>query len=280
MLLSDILKDYRCSRRGLSGGAPVIWISGLAKSGTTLVENIASCCGYVDANRSLFRNFYFKGNKKSGRVPESLFDSLPRDKASFLKSHTLYETYIDNMLSDGAVKVIVPVRDIRDALVSRMFHVLSDKNHWQHDLICKYVDRPEKMFMASISGMNPEQEIPQGEYFAKWIDSWANSKFRDRMVWYESYIANPEEYIRAVSTLMGQATIDANDVALKIRKQTSLIKKTTGSLWLRRFLFRGSSGTYRSGKIGSYSQYRSPESDEFFAQLGTRYKIYRKDIVH
>lgn len=273
MLISDLIKDLKSLKNPGQIGAPIVWISGLAKSGTTLVENVVSNCGYVDANRSLLRRFYYRGEDVIGRIPTDLFDKLPRSKGSFHKTHTFYEDYIKDILTDNSIRVVVPVRNIRDALVSRMFHILSDEKHWQHSLLIKEIDKPEKMFMESITTSHPEKEISQGEYFAQWVDSWSNSIYKDRMIWYESYLSDPQEYIKRVAELIDCKASDPVGIGQSINRNTRVMKRLTKNLWIRRMLFRGSSGTFRSGKSGSYLEYKSIESEEFFKDLEHRYII-------
>ena len=46
-------------------------------------------------------------------------------------------------------KIIITFRDIRDAMISRYYHILSDKNHWQHDIIKSQTF--EKGFIKSLT---------------------------------------------------------------------------------------------------------------------------------
>ena len=56
-------------------------------------------------------------------------------KFSYVKTHLKYDQNILKKFINERFKVIVVLRDIRDVMISRYFHVMSDNKNWQHDVI-------------------------------------------------------------------------------------------------------------------------------------------------
>ena len=130
---AELLNLYRDIKKDLSPSPNTfqnkVFINGLAKSGTSLFEHIVSELGYVDGSRSLLRSKYKCDRYDEGFICPELFDTFPLSKKTYIKTHALYNP--EFIYPDDFVKIIV-LRDIRDALVSRYYHIISDPKHWDY----------------------------------------------------------------------------------------------------------------------------------------------------
>ena len=55
-----------------------------------------------------------------------------KNKLSYLKTHTHFSQKYFNIAKKYNVKIIVSLRDLRDVLISQVYHIKSDKRHFQH----------------------------------------------------------------------------------------------------------------------------------------------------
>ena len=67
-------------------------------------------------------------------------------------------------------KIIISIRDIRDMMISRYFHIISQKCHWQHKSL---IDLPalEGFRLSCVERMNIESMRPI-DYYHYWISGW------------------------------------------------------------------------------------------------------------
>ena len=136
-LLKNSFSDFKKDKTKKKLIYNKIWCIGLPKSGTTLIENILEELPYVEMFTSIFRRwentnpqYIFDLN-----VPEKLFKDMPDEKNTYFKTHTRYSELTQNIIKNYDIKIILSLRDLRDMMISRYYHILSDKSHWQHLLI-------------------------------------------------------------------------------------------------------------------------------------------------
>ena len=89
---------------------------------------------YLRVDRSSFRYFSNKNNLKVSNFLE-YFDHFPKDKFSYVKTHLEYnKDLVENLKKKQFFNNNI-FRDLRDAMISRYYHILSDKNHWQYEIV-------------------------------------------------------------------------------------------------------------------------------------------------
>ena len=145
LVFKEFLEDYQKDKKAINikKNHYIVWICSLPKSGSTLIEEIIGFYPYVKLDRSLAR-FFSKGDLKYVHdISQEMFESAPKNKLSFIKTHTHYNETIINICKKYEIKVIITFRDLRDVFISRYFHVLADKSHRHHKIISKM---PQKVY--------------------------------------------------------------------------------------------------------------------------------------
>lgn len=223
-IISDYKKDQICRSNGHSG---IVWIAGLPKSGTTMVEQIMDCTSYVQSNKSLFRLVDNRRLDHYHGITDGMFEYLPKDRRSFLKTHTHFDsTYVKIARSHDA-KVIVVTRDLVKVMVSRYFHVLNEPAHWQYKYI---VDLPiEKGVLLSLTERGETDVVPI-DYYSQWIVGWKKACEKEKnflQVRYEDYTLNPNKFISEILDFVNEKKINVSDVEDYLKKIRSNASKVT-----------------------------------------------------
>ena len=195
--LEDLKKDFFADEGGL------IWVAGLPKSGTTMIEEILNFSGYVQGNKSALRRFGPYPLDHSHGISHGHFKFFPKNKKTFIKTHTHFDQKYMEIARAYNPKIIISIRDIRDMMISRYFHIISQKCHWQHKSL---IDLPalEGFRLSCVERMNIESMRPI-DYYHYWISGWlpAAKKNHALIVWYEDYLANPYSYLDQILRHVG-----------------------------------------------------------------------------
>lgn len=199
LFIDDLKLDNFAKKRNFEYN--FIFIIGLPKSGTTLIENILRSLGYVDFRNSPLRIFDDRGLLNPHDISESMFKLVPKNKLTFLKLHTHYNENNLKIIEKFKPKVIISFRNLHEVLVSRYSHVIANKNHRHHKLI---KDLPlEEGFKKSLFIQNSsDTPISPIEYFKKWINNWQieiqKKKLNFLSLHYEDYQNNQKNYIKKI----------------------------------------------------------------------------------
>ena len=265
----DINKDK--NSKNYKSECKRIWICGLPKSGTTLVENILDNLPYIKINKSILRmfpNMYNMYNINDINLKKYIL-SFPKNKFSYVKTHIEYNEKIKNVLLDSNFKILIIFRDLRDALISRYFHVLYDKNHWQHDVVKDH--KFEEGFIKSLTIKTKKFplknfEEPIKNYF-NWVKGWKNTKNNKNIkkIWFEQYVENPNLFIKEILKFTNFEEFNEFDIESKLKfnriidQNVPLIKK------LKR---PGKNvSTYRSGKSREWESLFTEKINSHFNKL-------------
>ena len=258
---SDLRKDYFLKFGPLDHN--IVWCAGLPKSGTTLIESILDTLPYVRADTSLVRIFepnpYNLGHYHG--VSEKYFKNFPKNKLTFFKTHTHFDPKYIEISQKYKTKIIVSVRDIRDMMISRYFHILSDKKHPAYQIIHKY--NFEEGFIKSLTYTYPPAfEVPI-IYYYDWILHWKEYAERKKILvlWYENYVNNPEAYVMSI---LNYLNLDKTFKDKVLKNITSSKKNLSKDLSLNLSKFGKKKSTFRSGKINNWSQYFNKKIEEAF----------------
>lgn len=209
-LINEILIDLKKDIQTDSKIKKPILCFGLPKSGTTMIEKILAINGCVDATRSVFRRIsYLPTNENSHGITENYLKYLPKTKWSYIKTHTHFDSKYIKILNDFGADYFISVRDPRQMMLSRYYHVLNDKYHWQHKSLVNL--SLKEGFKASLFSNGIVDFDPVDEY-SNWIRNHiANTS---KILKYEDYVKNPYEYLNSLSKYSG--IILDNDKTLKI----------------------------------------------------------------
>lgn len=258
----DFKKDLRSRKSELP--YHLIWCAGLPKSGTTLIEQIIDTLPYVQLNISALRNFDNKELDHPHGINEKMFMSSPKNKYSFLKTHTHYSDHYEKIANKFNARIIISIRDLRDMMISRYYHILSDKKHWQHNEIKNLTF--ENGFIKSLTyTTHTHTEMPI-VYFYNWINDWLKIlKKRDYLLlWYEDYINDPIKYINNILNYIECKNKSAENIKLEIKKdkdekEISLEKKLKKYGKLK--------STYRVAKVEQWKDLFSEKVNSSFNSL-------------
>ena len=107
----------------------------IAKSGTTMIEDILDELPYVKFDSSLLRNFDNRNLNHPHGISNEMFLNIPKKKYTYLKTHTHHSDFYEKIANENNAKIIISIRDIRDMLISRYYHLKNDKNHPMSQII-------------------------------------------------------------------------------------------------------------------------------------------------
>lgn len=276
-VLSNLFHDIRSDTNPLIGDRPpVIWINGLAKSGTSLVENIVREAGYVDGSRSLLRPRIHCPSLNDGLMDVKIIAMQPRNKLTYVKTHCIRNEIAERCASLDYSKQIIVVRDVRDALVSRFFHILSDPTHWIHEA-CPPLRADLESFKRATLQINPVTNLNSLEYFVDWVASWDFSVFADRIVRYEDYKTDSAKFIQRVYDILSIPSAQADIVEERLQAARNRAKGLN-NLAQRRAALSGQSATFRRGEVGEYVDWFDTELLEKFDKcVTTKKRLYANE---
>lgn len=172
--IQELYYDYLALTGRVSYSNHLIFVAGLPKSGTSWLEKIISeVPGYIKLNGSFLRRF--RGAELlsySHGVNAEMLASAPRGKYSFLKLHTHYRDEYIAILEQANIKPVVLIRDLRDMMISRYYHILSDPTHWFYNDINGLPF--DEGFEKSLFGVSEEDTETAIKYYKSWVDGWVN----------------------------------------------------------------------------------------------------------
>ncbi len=254
----DIYKDSKS--KDYKSKYKFVWCAGLPKSGTSLIEEIFDYLPYVRQSASFNRIFYPGRLDHVHGISEELFENFPKDKFTFLKTHTHYSEKYEKISNKYNLRVIISLRDIRDMLISRYFHIKNFKKHYLHDKInsLNFTDG----FIESLKSKS-SPDLPNAlNYYYFWIFNWIKvSKKRKYLVlWYENYKENPEEYIDKILNYVDFKNFSPKD----IEKKLELKRKNNQSINESLSEYGKLKGTFRKGKVDEWKDHFNEEISEYF----------------
>jgi hypothetical protein len=204
-----------------------IFVIGLPKSGTTLLEQILRILGYIDQNSSPLRIFDNRNLKNTHDVSKEMFEKVPKTKLSFLKLHTHFSDENLNIIKKFNPRVIITFRNLTDVLISRYNHIISDKKHRHHNDIInlEYNAGFKKSLLIKNSKDTPIRPL---DYFYFWIKNWKKI-IKDRnlnflQLNYENYEINKKEYVKSILDFLEINDVDLDELLIKIKLNYDKIK--------------------------------------------------------
>lgn len=243
-ILADIKKDY-----GKKISYNKVWICGLPKSGTTLVEKILDNLPYVSMDRSPLR-YGINKNVIDSKNIENYIRLFPKNKNSYLKTHLEYNKKILENLKNNNFKIIITFRNLKDVMISRYYHILSDTKHRHHHLVknCSF----EEGFLNSITAT--DNNLSALKYYFLWVESWSKIKEEDNLlkINYEKYSENPHEFIKKILSFLEIKSFDEKIVEKKLERERKIHKKFGLAKNLKSF--NRNVSTFRSGETNQWKK--------------------------
>lgn len=265
-LVYDIKKDFFNRKKNLDHN--LLFISSLPKSGSTLIENIASILQYVDLKSSLLRNLNSKSAPEPHGINKEMILSAPEKKLSYLKTHTDFNKSYTEILKFNKTKVIITYRDLRDVMISRYFHIMADKLHWQHNSISRLDFKSG--FIESIECKNsrhPLKNFNNLHYYYYWVKNWKKEykNYDYLMLKYENYILNRTKFIEKILSYLNQTEFGVKNIERKLDKKLNNLRKLKFEDRLK--LPGDFKSTYREGRIDNWKSIFDNEINQKFLDL-------------
>ena len=175
-----------------------VWCAGLPKSGTTLIENVFDYLPYVRLNSSILRIYDTRNLDHGHGISDEMFTNIPENKFTFLKTHTHFSKKYEDIAIKKNAKIIISVRDLRDMLISRYYHIKSDQNHWLYNKL-KNLDFSDGL-LKSLKEKPPSSSEDPLTYYYFWIKNWIleGKKKNYLILWFEEYKKEPIKYINKI----------------------------------------------------------------------------------
>lgn len=238
-LLNELLEDLKKNKNPVNQG--IIICFGLPKSGTTMIEEILLINGSIDGSRSLLRKIsYLPKNSDPHAFHENLIKFFPQNKSTYLKTHTPYNENYINILKKHNLDYFVSVRDPRQMMLSRYYHIINDPSHRQHNDIIK-LDKLEG-FKKSLISTNQKEIDPIDEY-SHWLKD--HIKFSKKIIKYEDFKEDKHLYLKKLAEF-SKLKIDPQKTLMFIDKQNPNLKKNLNLKGRKKSTFRkGSSDEWK-----------------------------------
>jgi hypothetical protein len=230
----DDLKNNKIFRKN-----KFVFIIGLPKSGTTMVEQILRSLGYIDQSSSPLRIFDNRNLKNPHDISENMFKKVPKKKLSFLKLHTHFSEDNLNTIEKYNPKVIITLRDLKDVLISRFNHIISDPNHRHYYNLTnlEYNEGFKKSLLMKNSKDTPVRPL---DYFYFWIKDWKKEIEKRNLDFlvlnYENYNLNKKKYIKSILDYLDINDVNIDNLLIKINSNYDKIKKNNLEKNLKKYI--------------------------------------------
>lgn len=239
-----------------------VLVNGSPKSGTTwMLKMIASIPGYREMGN-------FDG------VFEKYHTVRPGD---VVHGHDWYVPELKQILLEEGIKVILMIRDPRDQLVSRMFHIKRSPVHGWHERM-KGLSNDEALMMC-IEGR--EGGLPGTDRMIKLAQTWMDGKADALFIKYEELLADPLPYFKQVLTHLGIP--DKNNLAEMIVEHNRFERLSAGKrIWQTRKPGQEKKDShFRKGITGDWKNYLTEAHIKRFKEVAGQQLIelgYEKDL--
>jgi len=241
---------------------PKVLVNGSPKSGTTwMLKMLASIPGHEDAGN-------FSGDHKR-------YDAV--SPGQVIHGHETYTDALKSRLEKNGIRVILMIRDPRDQLVSRMFHVRRSPNHPWHERLQKMTI--DEALMICIEG---REQLPATDVIISLTQSWLEVGNAACIVRYEELLDNTVFHFQRVLDYMGiqgdrrlaEVVVERNRFSrLSIGKKVWLLQRMPGE--------EDPKSHFRKGIKGDWRNYLKPHHIARFKEVSGQQLIdlgYETDL--
>jgi len=232
LLMKDFKYDYFPTEDNKN---KFIFVIGLPKSGTTLIAEILYELGYVDLTNSFFRIYNNHNLKHPHDISEEMFKFVPKNKKTFLMTHTHYSKEAMSIIKKYNPKIIISTRNLKDMLVSRYCHLLATPSR---DSLKKYIISDiTKGFKQFITHENEDSlVIKYGDkvkgriidFYHNWKGEWKIEVKKNNLDYllleWEVFLNDKKKYINSIINYLEIKKYTDDKILLIIEKNLSKIK--------------------------------------------------------
>jgi hypothetical protein len=227
LLLKDLKKDHFPDQNKENN---FIFVIGMPKSGSTLIEEIISELGYVDLTNSFLRIYDDSNLAHPHQISNQMFSRVPKNKNTFLKTHTHYDHNALEVIKKYKPKIILSVRNIKDMLISRYSHLLNDKKadiNYSHFREIIKLDTIEgfKKFITYKDKNNLRLIDYYNDWAPKWIKVIDKNNIKCLILNYEDYVNDNNEYIAKILDYLNIDSSQNSVITKKINDNFEKMKK-------------------------------------------------------
>jgi len=246
---------------------PVLFVAGLAKSGSSWLGNmLAMIPGYN------LRSINDPGNVVYNHdICESIFSLLPKNKYSVMKLHTRYTKENFDIIKKYVPRFVVTHRDLRDTCMARYFHIMADPSHRHHELYAS---------LSRGEGISHCIEII-GSDFVPWVKDWTRVASEENgsilLIKYEDLNLNTGDTLNSIFKFYN---INQSQKLMKYLVSTKIKKEVNLGVALKKDLPGRLRNTARKGVVGDWKNHFTDEHKEQFKKIGGELLIklgYEKD---
>lgn len=272
----DLASDFKALSNRVRYPTNFIFIAGLPKSGTTLLEYIlANVPGFVQLNKSYLRVYgCHDGMRHAHDVNEAMFKSISCSKYSFLKLHVHHSADTITILNKYNIRSTVLIRDIRDMMLSRYYHVRNDVQHWQHASV---IALPfNEGFEKSLLMPAPGEEISPLQYYSAWILDWVryckNNPNLAYLMCYEDLMSNTIPILKDWFHFYGMqfSTDELQKFFMAADRGTRRFSSLKAGLGVRGEV----ASTFRKGKVGAWRSELTKEHHSIFEKYCSELNLH------
>jgi len=236
-LIKELIEDFKNDINPRHKG--IIICLGLPKSGTTLIEEILLKNGSIDGTRSLLRRIsYLPKDIDPHSLHENLIKFFPINKSTFIKTHSPHTKENIEIISKFNLDYFISVRDPRQMMLSRYYHILNNSKHIQHNTIknLNKLDGFKKSLFSETNEIHPIDE------YSNWLND--HIKNTNKILKYEEFVNDKYSYLKNLSKFSG--------VKLNIERTINSIEKRDKNL-KKNFGYKGrKKSTFRKGKTDEW----------------------------
>ncbi len=202
---------------------------------------------------------------------------------SFLKLHL--DPHPDNIhiLDELGIKAVVLIRDIRDMLISRYYHVIHDKNHWDYQRLIKIPS--QSRLLESMKAIDPEDSVPVIEYYDYWINGWLKKIRSDPefflLIKYEEMKSNLFYVMKRIHNFYGSQVSDSSIRKIIHTQKERHFKDLERSLAENLIVIGREHSTFRKGIVGEWRTSYNKELKDYVKTYSGQTLIdsgYEKDL--
>ena len=263
-IVKDIKKDFFLKTESKIN---YVWCIALPKSGSTIIEKIFDFLPYVQGNKSILRKYNLATILSDDQINLDTFKSFPSNKLTFLKTHTAFTSEFPEIRKIYNPKIIYLKRNIQDMMLSRYFHILADKNHWQHEIINKmnFQDGFLKSCIYKEEKVNFQNtHIQPIKYYTDWLKDWEeNLDDSILQLEFEDFVKDKSEFVEKI---LKHINFDDDKVKKKIINYFDE-RNNSNNLGSNLNKIGRNVSTFRSGKINEFQKLLDENTKQKFKSL-------------
>lgn len=235
-------------KEGVQNPLQKVLVNGSPKTGTTwMLKLISSIPGYREVG-----NFDGEIRRYNSVQPGEV-----------VHGHDWFTEELADVLARNQIKVILLVRDPRDQLISRVFHIRRVETHPWHKKLSEL--SLDEAIMLCIEGRDG---LPGTRTMIELTQSWLNGCFDQVVVRYEDLLNNPQEQFQRVLDYL-RVNLPA-DLLKAIIARNQFERLSGGRKFWKQARKQGQEDPhshFRKGIIGDWKNYLKPQHINRFKQV-------------